>query len=268
MPTFYDTHAHLDYPDFAADLPQVIERARAAGIAKIISIGTDLDSSRRAIALAEKFDCVYAVAGWHPSDVLRAPGDIRAELRELARHPKVVALGETGLDYHRLPSTTGAPASDDEAYKRKQAELFRQHLEVAAELGLNCVIHQRDSLEDTLQQLEPFARQVRGVFHCFANDAQTMRRVLALGSLVSFTGILTFKNGQNIRDTLAATPMDQFMLETDSPYLAPVPYRGKRCEPAYVKEISEVAAQAKGCSLEDLSRATCETAHEFFPKVR
>ncbi len=115
--------------------------------------------------------------------------------------------------------------------------------------------------------MQPFADRVRGVFHCFANDAAAMRRIVALGSLVSFTGILTFKNGQNIRDTLAATPLDQFMLETDCPFLAPMPYRGKRCEPAYVKEISEVAAQVKGCALEELSAATCATAAKFFGKL-
>src|SRR5262249_53006303 len=146
-------------------------------------------------------------------------------------------------------------------------DLFRQHLEVAAELDLNCVIHQRDSIEDTISALEPYADKVKGVFHCFASDAATMRRILALGSLVSFTGILTFKNGQNIRDTMAATPLDKFMLETDCPFLAPVPYRGKRCEPAYVKEISEVAAQVKGCSLEELSAATCSTAEGFFGMI-
>lgn len=268
MTVFYDTHAHLDYPDFAADLEQILQRAKAAGIEKIISIGTDLDSSRRAIQLAEKFSCVYAVAGWHPSDVLRAPDDIRAELRTLGRHPKVVALGETGLDYHRLPSTQpDSKTADDAAYKKKQAALFQQHLEVASELKLNCVIHQRDALEDTLAQLQPYADRVRGVFHCFANDAAAMKRILAMNSLVSFTGIATFKNGQNVRDTIAATPLGQFMLETDSPYLAPVPYRGKRCEPAYVKELSEVVAQVKGCSLDELSSATCATAHVFFPKL-
>ena len=161
----------------------------------------------------------------------------------------------------------GSGAAELERFKARQAGLFRQHLEVAAELKLNCVIHQRDSLEDTLAQFQPFADRVRGVFHCFADDAATMRRIVALGSLVSFTGILTFKNGQNIRDALAATPMGQFMLETDCPFLAPVPYRGKRCEPAYVKEISEVAAHVKGCSLEELSVATCRTAEEFFPKL-
>ena len=265
MAIFYDTHAHLTYPDFADELPQIVARAEAAGIAKIICIGTDLVSSKRAIGLAEQFPNVFAVVGWHPSDAMQAPDDLRPALQDLARHPKVVALGETGMDYHRLPSKQlGASAADDAPIKQRQAALFRQHLEVAAELGLGCVIHQRDSLDDTLALLEPFADRVRGVFHCFANDAATMRRIVALGSLVSFTGILTFKNGQNIRDTLAATPMDKFMLETDCPFLAPMPYRGKRCEPAYVKEISEVAAQVRGCSLEELSAATCATAESFF----
>jgi TatD DNase family protein len=268
MPIFYDTHAHLDYPDFGAELPQIVARAEAAGIAKIVCVGTDLNSSQRAIQLAEQFPNVFVVVGWHPSDATQAPNDLRPALRDLARHPKVVALGETGLDYHRLPRRqVGSAPIAEEPIKQRQAALFRQHLELAAELGLGCVIHQRDSLEDTLAQLEPFADRVRGVFHCFANDAAAMRRVLALGSLVSFTGILTFKNGQNIRDTLAATPMDKFMLETDSPFLAPVPYRGKRCEPAYVKEIAEVAAQVKGCSLAELSAATCATAERFFSKL-
>jgi TatD DNase family protein len=268
MPAFYDTHAHLDYPDFASELSQVIARAETAGIARIISIGTDLQSSARAVKLAEQYPNIFAAVGWHPSHALEAPDDLRPALRELARHPKVVALGETGMDYYRLPSQkAGGTLADDERYKVKQADLFRQHLEVAAEVGLNCVIHQRESLEDTLAQLLPFADRVRGVFHCFANDAATMQRIVALGSLVSFTGILTFKNGQNIRDALAATPLDQFMLETDCPFLAPIPYRGKRCEPAYVKEISEVATQVKGCSLAELSAATCATAEKFFGKL-
>ena len=288
MPAFFDTHAHLDYPEFAPDFDLILERAQAAGITKLISIGTDLESSRRAIALAGQHEMIFAVAGWHPSHAHEAPEDIRSALRELAQHPKVVALGETGLDYYRLPSTSGAhgmtrptntndvgrvtpraPDPVDEQYKQKQAALFRQHLEVAAETGLNCVIHQRgDCFEDTLKLLQPFAARVRGVFHCFASDADAMRRVLALGSIVSFTGIVTFKNGQNVRDTVAATPLGSFMLETDCPYLAPVPYRGKRCEPAYVKEISETVAQVKGCTLNELSTTTCATAESFFSKLR
>jgi TatD DNase family protein len=263
MATFYDTHAHLDYPDFARDFPDVLVRAQAAGIAKLIAVGTDLESSRRCIALAEQHPQIFAVVGWHPNHASEAPEDFRPALRDLARHPKVVALGETGLDYYRLPEDAVVAGQS----KLRQAALFRQHLEVAAEAGLHCVIHQRAAFEDTLAQLQPFADRVRGVFHCFADDAAAMQRVLALGSLVSFTGILTFKNGQNIRDALAATPLDQFMLETDCPFLAPIPYRGKRCEPAYVKEIAAVAAQVKGVSLEALSAATCATAGQFFKRL-
>jgi len=283
MPTFFDTHAHLDYPDYAGDFAEVIARAQAAGISKMISIGTSLDSSERAIRLAEKFPAIYAAVGWHPSDALKAPSDLRPALREMCKHPKVVAIGEIGLDYHRLPSQKPESWSsrfsvpddklklelqqDDARYKQKQADIFQQQLEVAAETGMNCVIHQRDAFDDTLAQFKPFAGKVRGVFHCFGENADRMRRVLDIGSLVSFTGIVTFKNGQNVRDTVAATPLDKFMLETDCPYLAPVPYRGKRCEPAYVKEISETVAQVKDCSLEELSAATCKTAREFFPKL-
>ncbi len=269
MNTFFDTHAHLDYTDFESDLLQVIERAQAAGIAKIISIGTDFESSARVVKIAERFPCVYAVVGWHPSHVTSAPEDVRPALREWTRHPKVVGLGETGLDYHRLPSKqdNGTPG-DDEDYKRRQTALFCQHLEVAAEIGLNCVIHQRDALEETLAAVAPFADRVRGVFHCFANDAEAMRRILAMGSIVSFTGIVTFKNGQNVRDTVAATPLGEFMLETDCPFLAPMPYRGKRCEPAYVKEISETVARVKNCTLEEVGAATCGTAENFFQKIK
>jgi TatD DNase family protein len=197
-----------------------------------------------------------------------APDDIRPALREFAKHPKAVALGETGLDYYRLPSTKGGTPAEDEAFKRKQAAIFLQHLEVAAETGLNCVIHQRgDCFTDTLALMQPFADRVRGQFHCFAGTVAEMQRVLALNSIVSFTGIATFKNGQNVRDVIAATPLGKFMLETDCPFLAPVPYRGKRCEPAYVKEIAASIGLAKGCPLDDLSEATCATAHDFFHRL-
>jgi TatD DNase family protein len=263
MPAFFDTHAHLDYPDYAQDLPDVVARAQAAGISKIISIGTSLESSRRAIQLAEKFPNVFAAVGWHPAEVAGAPDDLRPALRELAKHPKVVAIGETGLDYHRLPGGD----HENARYKQRQAGIFQQQLDVAIEFGLNCIIHQRDAFDDTLAQLKPVSGKVRGVFHCFGENADRMKQVIAISSLVSFTGIVTFKNGQNVRDTVAATPPGKFMLETDCPYLAPVPYRGKRCEPAYVKEISETVAQVRNCPLEDLSAATCQTATEFFHKL-
>jgi TatD DNase family protein len=263
MAVFFYTHAHLDYPEYAADFEDVMARAQGAGITRMISIGTSLESSRRAVQLAERFPGIFAVIGWHPSEADKAPEDLRPALRELAKHPKVVAIGETGLDYHRLPGNAEA----DVLYKKRQAEVFQQQLEVAVEFGLNCVIHQRDAFDDTVAQLKPFSGKVRGVFHCFGENADRMRTVLDIGSLVSFTGIVTFKNGQNVRDTVAATPVDKFMLETDCPYLAPVPYRGKRCEPAYVKEISETVAQVRKASLDELSEATCRTAKEFFHRL-
>jgi len=268
MAFFFDTHAHLDYPEYEPDFPAMLARAAAAGITKMISIGTSLDSSRRAIALAEKHPSIYAAVGWHPADALAAPADLRPELRALARHPKVVAIGEIGLDYYRLPSTHGGSAAEDAADKAKQADLFQQQLEVAVELGLNCIIHQRASFADTLEQLRPFASRTRGVFHCFGESVDRLKQILALGSLVSYTGIVTFKNGQNIRDAVAATPLGKFMLETDCPYLAPVPHRGKRGEPAFVKEIADTVAQVKLCSLAQLSAATCATAEEFFPRLK
>jgi len=267
MPIFFDTHAHLDYPEYEKDFEEVLASAQAAGITKIISIATDLDSSRRALALADKHKMIYAAVGWHPSNAHEAPDDIRSELRELARHPKAVAIGECGLDYYRLPSAQGGSADEDIRYKKKQAEIFQQQLEVAVETGLNCVIHQRSSFDDVMAQIQPFASRTRGVFHCFGESVARLEKILELGWLVSYTGIVTFKNGQNIRDALAATPLDRFMLETDCPYLAPVPYRGKRCEPAYVKEISETVAQVKLCSMEQLSDTTCRSAHAFFPKM-
>jgi len=268
MSTFFDTHAHLDYPEYEPDLTDVVERARQAGIGKIISIGTSLAGSERAIRLAERFPGVYAAVGWHPTEALAAPADLRPALRALARHPKVVAIGETGLDYFRPPSSAGGSAADDQAYKARQAEVFAQQLAVAAEFQLNCVIHQRAAFDDTLAQVKPWAERVRGVFHCFGENEDRLRQILDLGWLVSFTGIVTFKNAATVRAAVAAAPAGRFMLETDCPYLAPVPYRGKRCEPAYVKEISETVAQVRNCSLAELSEHTCRTACDFFPKMR
>jgi TatD DNase family protein len=262
---FYDTHAHLDYPEFAAEIPQIVERARQAGITKIITIGTTTESSERAIELAVQFPEIYAVVGWHPSYCRSAPIDFRSELRRLAKAPKVVALGETGLDFSRLPSKDPeAKEPDDAAYKARQTELFQQHLEIAGELGLNCVIHQREAFEETVQALEPFSRTVRGAFHCFVDSPARQQKVQALGSLVSFTGIITFKNAEQIRQTVSQTPIDKLMVETDAPFLAPVPYRGKRCEPWHVSETAKKVAEIKGCSLEELSKATCATAEGFF----
>ena len=264
---FFDTHAHLTWKDFEDELDAVVERARAAGISKIVTIGTSLESSRKAIEIAERFENVLAAVGWHPGDAEHAPKDFATDLRKLAAHPKVVAIGETGLDHYRLPTKSGGSPDDDAAIKKRQIEVFTEQLEIARDLQLNCVIHTRESFADTIEVVRRYAGQVRCVFHCFVEDADSMRAVLETGGLVSFTGICTFKNSQVVRDTIAATPLDRLMLETDSPFLAPVPYRGKRCEPAYVKEISETVAAIKKCTLSELSQATCSNAASFFKKL-
>jgi TatD DNase family protein len=264
---FFDTHAHLGWKDFGSDFDGVLERALGAGISKIVTIGTDIETSRRAIEIAEGHENVFAAVGWHPGDAMEAPADFGAELRKLAGHPKAVAIGETGLDYFRLPGKSGGPAEEDAAIKQRQREVFVEQLEIAAEFDLNCVIHTRESFADTIEIVRAHAGKVRTVFHCFVEDTASMQAVLEAGGLVSFTGICTFKNAQLIRDTIAATPLESLMLETDSPFLAPVPYRGKRCEPAYVKEISEAVAALKGCTLAELSHATCSTARSFFRKM-
>jgi TatD DNase family protein len=279
-----DTHAHLDFPDFARDLDDVIRRAADAGVTRIITIGTSIESSRRAIALAEKYPGVYAAIGVHPTYVEEAEEDVFDPLRELAKNPRVVAIGETGLDYHRLPSEQVAKEKQvqvmaalrtetdeeieaqirDGAYKSKQASLFQQQLDLAVELGLNVVIHQRDAWEDTLKIMQPYTGKLRGVFHCFGGTLDQANEVLNLDHLVSFTGIVTFKNGAAVREVAAEIPLWKFMVETDCPYLAPAPFRGKRCEPAHTRIVAEAIAAARGVSLEEISEATTETAEGFF----
>jgi TatD DNase family protein len=279
-----DTHAHLDFPDFANDLEDVLRRAAEADVKRIITIGTSIESSRRAIELAEKYPSVYATIGVHPSHAEEAEEDVMTPLRELAKNPRVVAIGETGLDYHHLPSeevareeqvqvmTALRTETEEEieaqiregAYKSKQASLFQQQLDLAVELGLNVVIHQRDAWEDTLEVLRPYASRLRSVFHCFGGTLEQANEVLSLDHLVSFTGIVTFKNGIAVRQVAAEIPLWKFMIETDCPYLAPAPFRGKRCEPAYTRIVAETIAAARNVSLEEISEATTETAEKFF----
>ena len=279
-----DTHAHLDYRDFANDLEEVLRRAADAGVTRIVTIGTSIESSRRAIELAEKYPAVYAAIGVHPSFVEEAEDDVITPLRELAKNHRVVAIGETGLDYHRLPSEEVAKETQvqvmtalrtetdeeieaqirDGAYKSKQASLFQQQLDLAAELGLNVVIHQRDAWQDTLRIMQAYTGKLRGVFHCFGGTLDEANEVLALDHLVSFTGIVTFKNGAAVREVAAEIPLWKFMVETDCPYLAPAPFRGKRCEPAHTRIVAEGIAAARGVSLEEISEATTETAEKFF----
>lgn len=255
-----DTHAHLDYEDFAPDFDAVLQRARDAGVTRIMTIGTSVESSRRAVELATRHPMVHAVIGVHPTTVDEAQADAVALLRELAASPRVAAIGEAGLDYHHLPEDAAAAA----AYQARQAGFFRAQLELAVELELNVVIHQRDAWEDTLAILRPYTGRLRGVFHCFGGTPEQAAEVISLGHLVSFTGIVTFKNAAVVRATAAAVPPDRFMVETDCPYLAPVPYRGKRCEPAHTRETALAVAQARGQTLEEVAARTSATAGCFF----
>lgn len=280
-----DTHAHLDYPDFAADFDEVLARANEAGVTRILTIGTSVASSRSAIELAEKYSNVFAVIGVHPGYAEEAEDDVMTPLRELAKSPRVAAIGETGLDYHRLPSAEVAgerktqvinqalqaetddaieSGLHDGAIKAKQASLFQQQLDLASELKLNVVIHQRDAWDDTLAILREYGRQVSGVFHCFGGTKEQAEEVIALGHLVSFTGIVTFKNGESVREVAAGLSLGEFMVETDCPYLAPSPFRGQRCEPAHTRLVAESIAAARGIPLEEVARATTATAEEFF----
>lgn len=280
-----ETHAHLDYPDFAGDFDDVLRRATEAGVTRIITIGTSVESSRRAVDLAEKYPNIFAVIGVHPTYVEESGEDVITPLRELAKSSRVVAIGETGLDYHRLPSVEVAKDRQtqvfskalqsfteeeleadihDGAYKSKQASMFEQQLDLAAELGLNVVIHQRDAWDDTLEIMKPYTGKVRGVFHCFGGSLEQANAVINLDHLVSFTGIVTFKNGLAVREVATQIPLWKFMVETDCPYLAPVPFRGKRCEPAHTRIVTETIACARRVSVEEVAEATTETAEKFF----
>ncbi|MDR2462737.1 MAG: TatD family hydrolase [Verrucomicrobiales bacterium] len=248
-----DTHAHMDFPDFAEDRPATLQRAKDAGVERIITIGTDVASSRRAISLAEQHDMIYAAVGIHPCHARDADDAAARQLEPLLAHPKVVAVGECGLDYYH---ETGGVA--------RQKLFFQQQLALAADHGLNVIIHQRHSWDDTLAALVPWHGKLRAVFHCFGESLERASLLLRHNHLVSFTGIVTFKNAQVVRDTVSALPDDTFMLETDCPYLAPVPHRGKRCEPAFVRHTAETIAGLRKQSLSALLAATARTAENFF----
>ena len=281
-----DTHAHLDFPEFDGQLDAVIARARDAGVHRIITVGIDRESCRRSLAIAEKYDNVFAVVGLHPCNVLdEGAMDFLEELPALARHPKVVAIGETCMDYHNLPSrellkrdkseavfgalqagTAEAVSADiaDGAMKSAQAEAFKAQLDLAVELGRNVVIHQREAWDDTLDILRPYTGKLRAVFHCFGGSPEAAAEIAAMGHLVSFTGIVTFKNATLVQETAKSVAPDGYMVETDCPYLAPVPFRGKTCEPAYVRLTAEKIAELRGDSVDALASSTEETVRKFF----
>jgi TatD DNase family protein len=269
---FIDSHAHLSYPEFADDLTQVIERAHAAGVERIVSVTTDLASARRTLEIAERFPNIFIAMGLHPEKASPSTLQLLPELTRLACNPKVVAIGETGLDFYRLPATENGSAAgqDKETIKQQQRNLFLAHLKLSAERHLPVVIHNRFADADTLQILRKHAEALPkdwrpwGVMHCFAGDAKLALDCVEIGMLISFTGILTFKNAATLRDVAQKVSLDHVLLETDCPYLAPVPHRGKRNEPSYIPLIAQALAQFKGVSMDEVARTTTENAHRLF----
>ena len=254
-----DTHAHLDYPEFEPDFAEILQRATNSGVTRMVSIATGLASSHKVIKLAKTYSPIFPVVGVHPNNVDEEPDDFIASLQAIIQENNVAAIGETGLDYYRMEAGENFAVN-----KARQASFFRQQLELAADFGLNVVIHQRAAWDDTISILAEYGSRIKAVFHCFGEDIARLRQVIDMGHLVSFTGIATFKNGENMRSAARILVPGQFMVETDCPYLAPVPFRGKRCEPAHTRLVAEVLAQARGETLETFAAHTTATAESFF----
>jgi TatD DNase family protein len=253
-----DSHCHLDFPDFAAELDAVVARANAAGVSRLVTISTRVNRQAQLLAIADRFADVYCSIGTHPHYAHEELDVTAADLVARTRHPKVVAIGEAGLDYHY-----------DRSPRPAQEHGFRTHIAAARETGLPLVIHSREADADTARILEEETGQgaFPAVLHCFTGGRALADRAIALGLFISFTGILTFKNSTELRAIAAALPADRILVETDAPYLAPGPYRGKRNEPAYVVETAKVLAEARGVSYDEIARTTTENFFRLFRKV-
>lgn len=253
-----DSHCHLDFPDFSTELDAIVARARAAGIGRLVTISTRVKKHAQVLAIAEKFPEVFCSVGTHPHYSHEETDIDAAKLIAISKHPKVVAIGEAGLDYFRNNSPRDA-----------QAASLRQHIAAARETGLPLVIHSRDCDADMARILreESGKGTFPAVLHCFTGGRDLAFAAVDLGHYVSFTGILTFKNSDALREVAAALPADRIMVETDAPYLAPLPYRGKRNEPAYVAETAKVLADARGVSADEIARQTTENFFQLFTKV-
>lgn len=251
-----DTHAHLDFEDYNEDRDEVIKRAFENGIEKIINVGCSLERSKTSIELAEKYENVFATVGLHPDEIRSLDvSDLKYELENLIKSSKkVVAIGECGLDYSRIKL-------DQE--KDKQKELFKLHLDLAQDLDLPLVIHVRDIFDDALNVLKNY-EGLRGVMHCFGGSVKEAKKVLEAGFLISFTGIVTFKNAKEVQEAAKFVPLEKMMLETDCPFLAPEPNRGRRNEPAFVRDIAEKICELKEVSMEEVERVTTENAENMF----
>ena len=253
-----DSHCHLDFPELAAHMPDVLGRAHAAGVQTLLSIGTRPAGWRSILRIAETHPSVYATIGLHPTDVAESPPSLEAELDAYAAHPRVVGFGETGLDFYH-------ENFDQEA----QEQAFRTHIQASLAHDLPLVVHTRHADARTLDLLREGAAAgpLRGVLHCFSGGWDLAKAALDLGFLISFSGIITFKNAESLRQVAAQVPSDRLLVETDSPYLAPTPFRGKVNEPSYVVHTAQEMARLKGLSLEDIAALTTTNFFNLFTKA-
>ena len=250
-----DTHCHLTFDDLARDIDGIVARSRAAGVTEWITVGTNLQQNRKAIEFAERFENMYAAVGIHPHDAKTATAQMLAELKKIAQHKKVAAIGETGLDYHY-----------DFSPRQRQKEVFAEHLKIASELGLPVIIHCREAFNETMQILEEHRSTLeKVVFHCFSGSPEQAKVVLDKGFYISFTGVVTFKNAHIKQDAARIVPVDRLMLETDSPYMSPEPMRKQKVnEPALMIHTATFLAELKQMDLEDLAQAVSATSKAFF----
>lgn len=258
MEAIVDSHCHLDFPALAGDLDGVMSRAADAGVHLMVTISTRVRRFDDILKIAESYEQVYCTVGTHPHNAAEEPDVTADELVALAEHPKVVGIGEAGLDYHY-----------DNSPRDAQAAGFRVHIEAARRTGLPLVIHSRSAEDDTASILED--EMGRGSFkpllHCFSSNVELAKRGLAIGAYLSLSGILTFKSAEEIRRAAALTPMDRLLVETDAPYLAPVPHRGKSNEPAFTRHTLECLAEVKGVGADEMARATSDNFFRLFSKV-
>lgn len=251
-----DSHAHIQAKEYAGEIEAIIGRAREVGVGQIIVVGGagEMSSNAAAVALAESYANLYATVGMHPHDAKQVHEEELRQLRKLSAHPKVVAVGETGLDYYYNHSP-----------REVQRQVFAQFISLADETELPLVVHERDAAHEAAELLRGEAKgKVPGVIHCFTGDYIAARNYLDLGFYLSFTGIITFKNAEPLREVVKKVPLDRMLVETDSPYLTPVPHRGKRNEPAYVRLVAETVAQIKGISLDEVAYTTTRNVRELF----
>jgi TatD DNase family protein len=251
-----DSHAHIQGKEYAGEAAAVIERARAAGVEQIIVVGGagEMSSNVDAVVLADAFANIYATVGMHPHDAKDVGPNEIEKLKELSRSPKVIAVGETGLDYYYNHSPRDV-----------QRRVFAQFIHMARETELPIVVHERDAASDGAELLRSEGEgKLRGVIHCFTGNYEAARAYLDLGFYISFTGIITFKNAGALRDVVRRLPLERMLVETDSPYLTPVPHRGKRNEPAYVRLVAETVASIKGLTLQEVARVTTDNTRQLF----